>query len=83
MPEELIKEYRNKKSWRRFKDIVDYRAQQAYSLKEYRRWFVKEETPFWWKILTLCIAILPYYFSKILIKSYLGIVNKEALDEWR
>ena len=83
LPEELTKEYRNKKSWRRLKDIIDYRAQQAYSLKEYKKWFVKEETPLWWKVLTLFIALLPYHFSRILIKSYLGITNKEALDEWR
>lgn len=83
LSEQTKKEYRNKKSWRRLKDIIIYRAQRAYSLKEFRKRFAHEDTPLWWKILTFCISILPYYFSKFLIISYLRLVNKEALDEWR
>jgi glycosyltransferase involved in cell wall biosynthesis len=83
LQEHIKKDYRNKKSLRRLKDIIIYRAEKVYTLTEYRKWFVVENTPFWWKIAIWCVAIIPHSLFRFIIISYLRMVNKKALDEWR
>jgi abequosyltransferase len=78
--EQFRKEYIDKHSWRRFKNIMIVHAQNSYSIIEYKKWFKNEDTPIYWKFMILILSLLPSYFSKTVIKSYLRIVNKNALD---
>ncbi len=61
------------KSWRRLKNIIIFRSKGLYSLKEYLKWFNQKDSSFWWRLLTLCIAMTPVCFTNLVVLSYLKI----------
>ena len=80
--EQVRQEYQKKQSWRRLKNVIIHRARGEYSLKEYRKWLELEDLSLWWRMVMLFIAIVPSIIAKLIILSYLKMVNKEALRWW-
>jgi len=76
--EHARQEYRKAPSWRRLRKIIIYRAMGAYSLKEYQKWFASKNSPLWWRLATLFIAIMPACFVNLFLLSYLKMIKKEA-----
>jgi hypothetical protein len=77
---ELVRqEYQMTKSWQKLKYIIISRAKGFYSLKEYQKWFASKDSPLWWKMVSLFIAIMPCSFVNIVILSYFKMIKKESL----
>ena len=71
--EQARHEYQQTRSWLRLKNIINYRAEGLYSLKEYLKCFTSKDSPLWWRMAALCIAISPVCFINLVMKSYLKI----------
>jgi glycosyltransferase involved in cell wall biosynthesis len=80
--EQLRREYQKRQSWRRLKGIIIHRARREYSLREFKKWISLENTLFWWRLVTLFIAVIPSRLVDYIIIIYLKLLNKEALRSW-
>ena len=72
------KNYRPKPSWARFKNIIAFRATGTYSLKEYHKYFASKDSPLWWRLVALIIAIMPACIVNLAVLIYFKTLKKEA-----
>jgi glycosyltransferase involved in cell wall biosynthesis len=76
------KDYKNRQSFKRLKNLLEFRAGKTYNMQVYRKLFSGEKTAFWWKAVIRTIAILPSEALKFLIVSYLRAKKSVGLEEW-
>jgi len=75
----LRQKYQMAKAWPKLKYIIISRAKGTYSLTEYQRWFVSKDSSFWWKMVSLCIAIMPCSLVNKVILSCFKMMKKDSL----
>ena len=63
----------------RLMKIIVYRALGAYSLEEYRKWFMPKGSLLSWEFVAWIIAILPVSFVNLVVLSLLKIIKKQPL----
>jgi glycosyltransferase involved in cell wall biosynthesis len=73
------KNYRPKLSWARFKNVIEYRAMGTYSLKEYHKYYASKNSPLWWRLAALIIAIMPACIVNLAVLTYFKTLKKKAL----
>jgi glycosyltransferase involved in cell wall biosynthesis len=78
LSEYVRRNYRPKPSWARFKNIIAYRAMGTYSLKEYHKYFASKDSPLWWRLVALIIAIMPACIVNLVMLTYFKMLKKEA-----
>ncbi len=80
--EQVRQLYPKTHSWRRLKKIIVHRARREYTLKEYQKWLALEDSPLWWRMVTLFIAMVPSVIVKFAISLYVKKFNKEEMPWW-
>jgi abequosyltransferase len=78
LSESARKNYRPKPSWARLKNIIEFRAMGTYTLKEYHKWFASKDSPLWWRLITLIVAVTPVCFVNLIVLTYFKIMRKDA-----
>lgn len=80
--EQARQKYQRTPSWYRLKRFIVHRARREYTLKEYQKWLALEDSPPWWRMVTLFIAIVPSAIVEFAIVSYVKKFNKEEMPWW-
>jgi abequosyltransferase len=78
LSESARKNYRPKPSLAKLKNIIAIRATGTYSLKDYHKYFASKDSPLWWRLVTLIIALLPACIVNLAVITYFKTLKKEA-----
>jgi glycosyltransferase involved in cell wall biosynthesis len=72
------KQFEKSKSWRRFGQIVAFRATGVYSLKEFNKYFRSERVNLWWRFIVFIVAIAPAFLLNFILLLFLKLVGHNS-----